>query len=155
MVAKEIRWTEGVFWTTIGAIVCVLAWKVDLGSFNEPGPGSIAFAAGLLLGGIGLIMISSALFSRRQAASAEESAGATPWARLLYTLSLLLGYVLFLNSLGYVLCTFFLLWGMTYDREKKNLLSSLLFSGITVLVSFLVFETWLRCQLPRGYFPWW
>jgi putative tricarboxylic transport membrane protein len=155
MVAKQIGWTEGVFWTAIGVIVCVLALKFDLGSFTEPGPGFVAFFAGLLLCGLGLIMIVSGLFTRRQAASEEESAGATPWARLLYTLSLLLGYVLFLNSLGYVLCTFFLLWGMTYDRKKKNLLSSLLFSGITVLVSFLVFETWLRCQLPRGFFPWW
>lgn len=158
MVTREIKTLEGVVWIGLGVVVCVLAWGFDLGSIREPGAGSIAFLCGLSLCSIGSVMVISRTFSKNPPAGRPEGPGMLhliTQPRLLYVLGLLLGYIFFLNILGYIVVTFFLMWGMAYDWEKKNLASSLLFAAITVAASYLVFQVWLRTQLPRGIFPWW
>jgi len=158
MFAREIRTLEGIFWIGIGIIICILALQFDLGSFHEPGPGFVAFLSGLFLCGIGLIMTISRTISKKrpgQVASGDHTFQIISWPRLAYTTGLLLGYTLLIEILGYILATFLLIWGMFYDWEKKNWAWSLLFSVVTALGSYIMFEVWLRCQLPRGVFPWW
>jgi putative tricarboxylic transport membrane protein len=158
MVIREIKAWEGMLWGGIGVFVCILSWRFELGSFHEPGAGFMAFFSGLFLCAIGLIMILSKVFSKKlqqEDGTAQAGLPVFLWRRLAYTAALLLFYVLFLEMLGYMIATFLLMWGMTYDWEKKNWFTSLLFSSITVVVSYLVFEVWLRCQLPHGIFPWW
>ena len=48
---------EGIVWVIIGGLISLLSWRIDLGNFHEPGPGFIAFAAGVSLVVIGAIMI--------------------------------------------------------------------------------------------------
>jgi len=158
MSAKEIRTFEGIFWVVLGVMICILAWTFDLGSLHEPAPGFAAFLSGLFLCSIGIVIIISktvlkSLTNTRP--DAVQTFNIIPWRRLAYTIGLLLGYTLFFNALGYILATFLLMYGMFYDWEKKSWASSLLFSILTVLMSYLVFEVWLQCQLPRGIFPWW
>ena len=158
MSEKEMRGREGIFWIGIGVIICILALGFDLGSFHEPGPGFVAFLAGLFVSGVGLIMILSITFSKPSLLKMPDAVHpfrTISWPRLIYTVGLLLGYILFLNTLGYILATFLLMWGMFYDQGRKNWVSSFLFSILTVLISYLIFEVWLRCQLPRGILPWW
>ena len=149
---------EGAAWIIIGIAICILAMKFGLGSFNEPGAGFIAFLSGLFLCGIGAALFLSKIFLRnetKQKLDAIHPFEAVPWRQLLYTIGLLLGYTLVFELLGYVLSTFLVMLGMSYDWGKKNLASSLLVSILTAFVSYLMFEVWLRCQLPRGIFPWW
>ena len=158
MSEKEIRPVEGIFWIVLGLIICILSWQFDLGSLVEPGPGFVAFVSGLFISGIGLAMILSRIFSkeaRRSGPDATSPFQAVAWSRLTYALVLLLAYILFFDILGFVVATFLLMWSMSFDRERKNWVSSLLFSLITVIISYLIFEVWLSCQLPRGVFPWW
>jgi hypothetical protein len=158
MFAREIRTLEGICWIGIGIIICILALQFDLGSFHEPGPGFVAFLSGLFLSAIGLIMtISKAVWKKRlgQVPEGDNTFQIISWSRLTYTTGLLLGYTLLIEILGYILATFLLIWGMFYDWEKKNWAWSLLFSIVTALGSYIMFEVWLRCQLPRGVFPWW
>jgi hypothetical protein len=157
MVTREIKTVEGVVWIGFGIVVCVLAWGFDLGSIREPGAGSIAFLCGLSLCAIGSVMVISRVFSKKPPAG-SKGPGMVQFIsqpRLLYVLGLLLGYILFLNMLGYIVVTFLLMWGVAFDWDKKNVASSLLFAAITVAVSYLMFQIWLRTQLPRGIFPWW
>jgi len=57
--------------------------------------------------------------------------------------------------LGYIVATFVLMLGLFYDRGTNRFLSSGLASALTVGVTYLIFVTWLRVQLPRGILPWW
>ncbi len=139
-----------------GAGIGFLAWKFRVGSFQEPGPGFVAFFSGLFLLGIGLVMFFSGAFSK---ISDRPDFGQVfqniSWSRLAYTMALLLGYALFLNTLGYILTTFLAMWGLFLDWKKSSLVSSCLSSLLTTAVTYLVFEVWLHCQFPRGLFPWW
>ena len=158
MLEKETGTVEGVVWIGIGTIICVLALRFDLGSFHQPGPGFVALFTGLFIAGMGLAMIIARAMLKRR--SDRESGIDYPfrieaWRRLVYTMGLLLAYVILFDAVGFILTTFLLMFGLFFDYQRKNYVWSLFFSIATALVSYLVFEVWLRCQLPRGIFPWW
>ena len=158
MVEKETGTAEGIVWIGIGFIICVLALQFDLGSFHQPGPGFVALLSGLFIAGIGLAMIIARTTSKR---SMDKGSGASQffrinaWPRLFYTAALLLAYVILIEPVGFILTTFLLMFGLFLDLKRRNYFWGLFFSIVTALVSYLVFEVWLHCQLPRGLLPWW
>ncbi len=151
--------SEGIFWIIIGGIVCILALQYGLGSFRAPAPGFVAFLSGILIGGIGAVMIVSKRVSASRANETTRAASlavrALPLTRLAYTMIFLIAYAVLMEPLGYLLSTFLAMFGLFFDWEKKNWFWGLFFSVAASLVSYLVFEVWLHCQLPRGVLPWW
>ena len=123
MVGKEIKRGEGFFWLAAGGFICFAAGRTGIGVVKEPGPGFIALAAGLFMAGVGVIMILTALLAAgpvRDKARPGRLPGAGSWARVLYTLGLLFAYAFLLDPLGHVLTTVLVMWGLFYDRDKKN-----------------------------------
>jgi hypothetical protein len=78
-----------------------------------------------------------------------------PSYRRVYTLVLLVLYALLLNSVGYVITTFLVMFGLFFDPEKRRFAAPLFASLASVAVTYTLFEIWLKTQLPRGLFPWW
>jgi putative tricarboxylic transport membrane protein len=155
---KQVNIKEGIVWFIIGAVICFLSWRIRLGSFNEPGPGFIAFASGMSLVTIGVIMILLKAFSTpipEGDRPRDRSFLKLPSLPILHTVFLLVGYGLLLDHLGYILTTFAVMFALFYDRGVNRFLPSILASLLTVVVTYLLFGTWLHCQLPRGVFPWW
>jgi len=149
---------EGIIWIIIGGAICFLSWRIRLGSFREPGAGFVAFASGVCLFVIGLIMILSKTFSKVSSdsdRSVDRPFLNLPKFPLVYTVMVLVGYGLVLALLGYLLTTFLAMFALFYDRGTNRFLPSALASLLTVVSTYLIFETWLRVQLPRGIFPWW
>src|SRR4030042_6032046 len=109
MLTRRTRTIEGLFWVAIGAIICIFAWKAHLGSFLEPGPGFVPFISGLFIAIVGLIMLLSQILPKISQGNSPDL-GLTfrniSWFRLVFTMGLLFGYAVFLNSLGYLLTTF-------------------------------------------------
>ena len=155
---KKVGSTEGVIWIIIGGAICFLSWRIRLGSFNEPGAGFVAFASGVSLVVIGMIMTLSKTFSKRSSDrgnSADRPFLRLPRFSLIYTTGVLVGYSLILNLLGYLITTFLLMFALFYDRARNRFIPSIAGSVLTVGLTYLIFEVWLRVQLPRGIFPWW
>ncbi len=158
IVPKGSEMLEGVCWIGIGGIVSLAALRTGLGSFSEPGGGFIAFLCGMALCVVGGIMAIARLAAKHPEGKAGLGGSVSHimlQPRLLYVVGCLLCYVVLVRPLGYVLTTFLLLWAMTYNRERRNVLSSFGFSLVVVTGSYVVFELWLGCQLPHGLFPWW
>jgi hypothetical protein len=149
---------EGVLWILIGGAISILSWRIDLGSFREPGPGFVAVASGISLVVIGVIMTLQKTFSTGVSDTGPGSSRPLlhrQSLRLVYTLGLLAGYGLVLETLGYIVTTSLLMFGLFYDRGANRFVPSVLASVLTVGLTYLVFDTWLRVQLPRGILPWW
>jgi len=147
---------EGIIWIIIGGAICFLSWRIRLGSFREPGAGFVAFASGICLVMIGVIMTLSRTFTKVSSDNGlDRPFLKLPKFPLVYTVVVLVGYGLVLDLLGYLLTTFLVMFALFYDRGTNRLLPSALASLLTVASTYLIFETWLRCQLPRGIFPWW
>ena len=161
MITRRKGKIEGFFWFGIGLIVCFLGWRAGLGSFQEPGSGFIAFVSGLLICILGLLIAlprdSSKVRPEAGPVSGQAFRGA-PVFLLLFTVGVLVAYGLFLESLGYISTTFLVMWALFflfYDKGKRRLVWSALASVATAGVTYVVFEVWLRSQLPHGIFPWW
>jgi putative tricarboxylic transport membrane protein len=155
---KHVGTKEGWIWIIIGGAICFLSWRIHLGSFREPGAGFVAFASGVALVVIGTIMGFSKTFLKLSSDSnpdKDRSFFKLPKLPVIYTVMVLVGYGLVLDLLGYLITTFLVMFALFYNRGTNRFLTSALASLLTVVSTYLIFETWLRCQLPRGIFPWW
>ncbi len=154
---------EGQVWVALGIGICLYAYTMDLGTFHDPGVGFVAFAAGIFLIVVGILLIASSRELTRK--SPEEIAHEDPTPgpllqtrvfRITYTVALLIMYGLFLDYLGYVLATFAMMYGLFFDRSRRSLVVIPLGAAfLTTGITYLVFEVWFQSQLPHGIFPWW
>ena len=154
---------EGPVWIIAGVAICLYAYKMGLGSFQEPGAGFVAFVTGLFLMLMGVLIVMGRKRGlqripkdeKREVSNSEASFLGSPAFKLVYAVALLLVYASLLDRLGYVLTTFLVMFGLFYAPGRRRLglafTASLLSTGMT----YLVFEMWLHTQLPRGVFPWW
>ncbi len=156
MGVRRVGKSEGFTWIAIGIAISIISWQAVVGNLHEPGPGFVGFVAGLFCIVVGLIMVLPLILSKTS--SSYNAGDYTPfrvpkWPRLAYTVALLVAYGLLLDWLGYVVTTFFVMWGLFYDRENSTWYYSGFASLACVAVTYLVFDVWLRCQFPRGIFP--
>jgi hypothetical protein len=154
-----LRLLEGPAWVFVGVIISAWAYGTGLGTFREPGVGFVAFIAGFFILAVGALIT---VLRRPEQQIVEPPSGATrarfllsPAFKLTYTLGLLLFYALLLDRLGYIVTTFVVLFGLFYDPVRRRWAGPLLASFLSVAVTYLVFEVWLKSQLPRGILPWW
>jgi putative tricarboxylic transport membrane protein len=150
---------EGPVWLLFGVIVTAWSYRTGLGTFKEPGVGFVAFASGLFIMAIGALVT---VFRRPQAQQIKTVSERTrqPFVesalfKLTYTLALLVFYALFLDILGYIVTTGVVLFGLFFDPARRRWVQPFLAALLSVAVTYLVFEVWLKSQLPRGIFPWW
>jgi len=141
-------------WLGMAVLICIGSLRLSLGTFQNPGPGFFPFLAGLVLGGLAAATYFQA---RRSASSAKETKRlwTTPGGvkKVVLTTVALLVYAIGMVYLGFLISTFiffvFLLRTIEPQRWGLVIIESLLASGL----SYLVFEVWLRAQLPGGFFP--
>ncbi len=156
----ELKRIEGTIWILIGAVICAFAYGTGLGTFHEPGAGFVAFVAGLLITVLGFLVI---IFSQKSPHEIKKPShpilGISILQRasfsIVYTVTILLFYAFFLNWLGYIVTTFIALFFLFLDPVRRSWLLSLFAASVSVSASYLVFEVWLKSQLPRGILPWW
>jgi putative tricarboxylic transport membrane protein len=125
-----------------------------LGSFHHPGPGFLSFYAGLILGGLALVVH---LQSRKAASAKKEaepiwSSRQRGWKMVLTVVSLLF-YAVGMNYLGFLISTYIFLAFLLKVIEPQRWSVALLGSLAASAVFYLVFEMGLQSQLPKGLFP--
>lgn len=146
---KRYQIASAVFLLLFGAMICWEARKLDMGRIVKPGPGFFPFWLG-----IALVIVALALIFQFRRGKPEESIPGPGkghrWEKILYTLGALLLYAFFLESLGYILATFLLLFFLfrVIDTQKWGVVvfGSILSSFIT----YALFKLWLQVQLPVG-----
>ena len=136
----------------LGLLICLASLPYKLGSLAAPESGLMPFLSGAamcLLAVIGFVRAS--LRSQRRERRSPLFKGHA-WQRSLLTLVALLAFQSLLNPLGFALTTVlfigFLLRAIVPQRWSVVVAVSLL----TTLLSYMIFEVWLKAQLPKG--PW-
>lgn len=134
-----------------GALVIALAWRLDLGAWNNPGPGMMPVLLGVFLAGLSATLW---IVSRRRAQPAVAS-GPGPWSgarwrAVLSTLVVLLIYAAVLDTLGYVVATFLLLIVLLRVLEPPRWAVTVLTAAVVTAASHVLFVRLLDVQLPRA-----
>jgi putative tricarboxylic transport membrane protein len=142
--------TSSVILFLAGLFIVLYAPQYDLGRPSEPGPGFMPFLAGLAMLIFSTLTFLGGLREKRTAAQRIWSN--IEWRKLVFTIVTLIVYTVFLDKIGFIICTFFLILILVRYAGSSSWLVSILGGGLSSILCYLLFETWLRTQLPKGIF---
>jgi len=138
---------SAVFWLAVAIYVSYEGFtKLKLGTLHQPGPGFFPFWGGLLLAACALILLARSVKSRERLAS-----GAIPWPALIMVLGALLGYLLFLETLGFIIVTLLFLLAL-FCFAEIGWIKHVAWSVIATSLVYALFKLWLKVPLPSGLF---
>jgi putative tricarboxylic transport membrane protein len=142
--------SSGLFWLAVGIGIAISSLKYGLGTLHEPGPGFITFFAGAILALLSLSLFFSSLRDKKDRSGSQSLwAGLDP-LKVLYVIVLLVAYTFLLKPVGFLISTFFLLFLLFRIKGTYRLKSVFLMSLLVTVGSYIVFEIWLKAQLPKG-----
>jgi len=131
--------------------ICIESFRlpVGIGTWRYPGPGFFPFGTGIIMGCLCLGLYLKA--TPKSLGEMEESWYVKErWKKLVLILAILLCYALILDRLGHVISTFLLLFFLFRFVEAQRWIVTIVGSLIVSLVSYGVFDKWLKMQLPKG-----
>ena len=143
---KSDRWT-GIFFLLLSAYVCGESLRLGLGDMHRPGPGFISFWSGLILGLMAVGIVLRSFFGK--GVGGEKFAN---WQSVVSVGLSLFGFLLLLDTLGFIISTFLFVSFLLKRVEQKKWLFSLTVAGLTACFSYVIFEVLLKAQLPQGIF---
>jgi putative tricarboxylic transport membrane protein len=144
---------SGLFLALLSAVICVMAYRLGLGSGNNPGPGFAAFGIAFLLGLMSLSLCFKGVLHSMRDRGKTEAVKELPWRKPMLILVILVGYGIFLKYLGFSVSTFLLMMLLVWVVGRQRLRLAFVVSFLTVAFAYLLFVVALRLQLPAG--PFW
>ena len=132
-----------------GAAIAIGALRYDFGSFDTPGAGFLPFFSGLAIAGFSAITFLQTL--RSGWLSLREMWEGARWQKAVIATACLLLYCVFLKDLGFLIGTFLLMIYLFRMLEASSWKATVLAALLTTFGFYLVFQTWLEAQLPRGW----
>jgi putative tricarboxylic transport membrane protein len=143
------QWSS-LFWLLAGIGITLGSLKYGFGNLQAPGAGFITFFAGAVLSFLSVGLFFSSLRSE----SLRKGVGIL-WeglevGKVIYVFFLLVAYALVLKPLGFLITTFGLLCLLLKVKAAYPLLKVILISLLVTTGAYLLFQVWLKVQLPRG-----
>ena len=140
---------SSLFWLFFALCICGASLRMPLGTLWDPGPAFLPLGSGVLLGILSIIC-----FLKARGLSEAETQGAwigERWKNLILVLCVLTAYAFTLEFLGFIIATFLLMVVLFRGIEPQKWTVVLGGGALTSLLSYAVFEVWLKTQLPKGF----
>jgi putative tricarboxylic transport membrane protein len=140
---------SSLFWLLFALCICGASLRMPLGTFRDPGPAFLPLGSGILLG-----ILSVICFLKANRLPKIETKGAwicEHWRSLILVLGVLTAYAFTLEFLGFIIATFLLMVILFRGIEPQKWIVALGGGALTSLLSYAVFEVWLKTQLPKGF----
>ncbi len=130
--------------------IILSSFYLGIGNFQSPGPGFMGFLASTLLLVLTLIIfIKETLIRTGEQASETAVTWRTLSKPFVLTLALC-GYIFFVETFGYLICTFLLLFVMLVITNPRKWYIQLVNAFVIVNITYIVFYKMLRVLLPIG-----
>ena len=133
---------SGIFFFGLSLFVIWESLRVGLGTAKVPGAGFISFCVGIILAFLSLLLI-------YQSWRLREPKKQLP-IRVVLALAALYAYSLVLNTLGFVLATFFLVALLFHLGEARRWWVLLGMSALVTLLAYAIFGRLLHVYFPQG-----
>ena len=143
--------TSSLICLCLALFICIeTIWKLPLSSWRDPGPGFWPFGAGIALGLLSAVNFILSLLNK----SPEDKETWYPkksWKTLVLILAAMLAYAFSLETLGFLTGTFLLLILFFRTAPKpQGWMVSIGGSALLSLAAYVIFDMWLKSQLPTG-----
>ena len=142
-------WTGLILVVFSGAVI-VEAVDLEVGTPANPGSGFMIFGTATVLGILALIQVLRALLSRVREETAPEKIHL--WRIAAVTGANVL-YIVALERVGFLLCTFLLLTFLLQVYERGKWVWAVGGAAATSLVTYVLFSKLLQLNLPKGLLP--
>jgi putative tricarboxylic transport membrane protein len=143
-------WT-GLFLMIFSGAVIHEAFDLEVGTPTNPGSGFMIFGTAAVLGVLALLQFLKSLLSREQTAG-QEPEKIHLW-RIIGVIGANILYIVILEPVGYLLCTFLLMCFLFQVYEKGKWGSTIGGAAATSLLSYVIFSRLLQLNLPKGVIP--
>jgi hypothetical protein len=167
---KQDELVVGALIFLFGALTSILSLGLKIGTLSQIGTGFFPFALGILLMILASIYLVQIVLPSRKAALEEKTQGPPeaalaavgektsifskverPTVNVIVLAGSMLFFGLFLNTLGYPLCTFLMLVVLLRVLGLKNWPVVLTIAVISAAGSWLLFAQLLKIPLPQGF----
>ncbi len=144
---------SSLFWLAVGLATLYGSVQLGLGTLREPGSGLFPFLAGVFISLVALIIFLKS-FIRWRAIPLDLKAHWTGvnWHRSFIICLLILGFILFLEGLGFFVTSFLLLFLIFRYVERLSWGNSVIIPVLTLGLTYLLFNVLLKSTLPKGIF---
>ena len=141
---------HALFWLCVGIITTYSSTRYSLGSFSDPGPGALPFILGLLFILLALIYAGVSLLARAPRDPTSFFALGTGWRKTVWVIVALVVSAMVFESLGFLVTVFLLITISMLLMEPQRWMLAVFMGLAASLGSYVVFDIWLKVQLPRG-----
>ena len=152
MIKKQYDQIGGLAWILLGSALSISSIGVDLGGFHRPGPGLVAFLTGNLLTVLGFLLVMFRTLGKKRHDIGEKISIIKFWEKGIYLIIASFAYVFLLDPLGFIIATLLLFLFLLKIAGTRNWVVPILISFLSVALSYLIFDVWLRINFPRGIF---
>ena len=141
---------SGAFWLCFSVLIIVQSYRLGLGTLHKPGPGFLFFWVNILLAIMSLAVLIRAWIRKKAEGGQPALFQGQNLSKIVFVLLSLFLYVILMETLGFLLVTFFLFIFLLGIIEKKRLGLTLFVSITVTVISYVIFDIWLKSMLPRG-----
>jgi putative tricarboxylic transport membrane protein len=141
-----------IFFGAIGLFFAFYGRVLDIGSWNEPGPGFLPFWAGVTLAVMALFLFIGSFKRNDWPVMPPFFPLADSWKRVLMAFTSLIAYLSLLPYLGFTLITFFFVAFLVRYIFPQGWSRTLIVAAATTIAARLLFINFLETQLPLGFF---
>jgi len=160
----------GAFLFLFGALTSVFSSNLEVGTFNQIGTGLFPLSLGILLMVLSSVYLAQIVLHLRKATLMEKTQGSPeaapaavgaktsifskigqPMVNVIVLAGSMVFFALFLDALGYLLCTFLMLLVLVRVLGMRNWIVVLTIAIIAAAGSWLIFVKLLKIPLPQGF----
>jgi len=138
-----------IFFLFLSIYVCVVSWRLGLGTLHKPGSGFMPFWSGALIGVLAVLLLVQDLWADRT--KDVEGKEKVNWKSITLTLIYFFVYILSLEYIGFSIATILFIGIILKSIEKKRWFLATWVSVVMTLASYYVFKVWLQAELPKGF----
>jgi putative tricarboxylic transport membrane protein len=143
---------SSLFWIAFSLVVIQLTARLPWGSLHEPGPGFFPLLLSFVILGLSLSLLVRTVIKGRIQLGGIGSPLVKSLVKISPILLLLSLYAIFIDTLGFLMVTFLLIFLLLEVTYRQKWWVSLVTALVGSLGSYLIFQVWLQSQLPKGLF---
>jgi putative tricarboxylic transport membrane protein len=141
---------SGIFWLLFSVFISIGSYRLGLGSLHQPGPGFLFFWTAAAMGILSIAVIVRAWTGRKAEEPGGPIFGKENVLKIILVLLSLFLYAFFMEMLGFIPVTLLIFIFLLGLIEKKTWGLTISVSVVVTGISYLIFEIWLKSQLPKG-----
>jgi len=150
---KAIRYNRisAIFFLVVGVFFFIYARSVEIGAWNEPGPGFLPFWGGLVLAAMSGSLLLRTFWGKLPPITHSFFPRSDSWKRVAATFAALIAYNFLLTPIGFTITTFLFIGFLVRFIFPQTWTRTLIVAVLSSLAARLLFINFLETQLPKGF----